>query len=192
VLGVIAGEEGQLNVNPRQLGLGPVSVQAVAVAGASARDRVAAAPVSLMIEASKPLSPLKDPPKKLAPGLLLKLPDGKVSPVQETRDPAWLALAGIGPSQPFVMQGFFEVSATDVYQFQLWHHAELKLNVDGVSLYSSEEGSFTQKFVPTALAAGVHRLSVSGRSGTEVKLRILFGGPGALSLDGKNFRHVAR
>ncbi len=191
-LGVIAGEEGQLSVNPRLLGLGPVSLQAVAVAGASARDRVVPPPVSLVIEAPKPLGPLKDPPKRLAPGLLLKLPDGKVTPVQETRDPAWLALAGIGPNQPFVGQAFFEVSLTDVYQFQLWHHGELKLSVDGVPLYSSEQGSFTQQVVPTALAAGVHRLSVTGRSGADVKLRILFGGPGALSLDGKSFRHQAR
>ncbi len=192
VLGVIAGESGELSVNPRLLGLGPVSLQAVAVAGASARDRVVPPPVSLVVEAPKPLGPLKEPPKKLAPGLLLKLPDGKVSPVQETLDPAWLALAGIGPNQPFVGQAFFDVSVTDVYQFQVWHYGELKLSIDGVLLYSSEQGGFTQKFVPTALAAGVHRLSISGRSGTDVKLRILFGGPGALSLNGKTFRHQAR
>jgi hypothetical protein len=39
------------------------------------------------------------------------------------------------------------------------------------------------------LAPGRHRLSFSGRTASNVKLRILFGGPGSLSLDGKRFRH---
>ena len=43
-----------------------------------------------------------------------------------------------------------------------------------------------------ALAKGLHRLSVSGRTAANTRLRILFGGPGALSLNGRTFRHPPR
>jgi hypothetical protein len=79
-----------------------------------------------------------------------------------------------------------------VYQFQLWHYGQLKLVVDGFSVYDGQQGNFQQKFVPLALAAGRHRLTLTGRTASDVKLRILFGGPGAVSLSGKTFRHQTR
>ena len=45
------------------------------------------------------------------------------------------------------------------------------------------------KFAPVALARGQHRLSVSGTSASDIKLRLLFGGPGSLSLSSSTFRH---
>jgi hypothetical protein len=110
--------------------------------------------------------------------------------VDETRDPAWLTLHGVRADQPFLLQGFFDADKDDVYQFQLWHYGELKLSVDGKTLYNASKGDYTQKFVPVALAKGMHRLTVSGRTGSEVKLRILFGGPGALSLGRDRFVHA--
>jgi hypothetical protein len=35
----------------------------------------------------------------------------------------------------------------------------------------------------------MHRLTVTGRTGKDARLRILFGGPGAAPLDGQRFRH---
>jgi uncharacterized protein (TIGR03790 family) len=191
-LGVITGEEGDLAVDPRTLGLGPVSIQALAVGTPGTRERVVSAPAQIAIEPAKAIPPLAGAPQKLGAGFAFKLPSGKIVTVQDTRDPAWPALLGLEQNQPFVGQAYFDVATEDVYQFQVWHYGQLKLNVDGVSLYDGQQGNFRQKFLPVALAAGRHRLSFSGRAGSEVRLRILFGGPGALSLNGKTFRHQTR
>jgi hypothetical protein len=121
---------------------------------------------------------------------VLKLPNNKVVPIQETLDPNWLSVAGMESEEPFLLQGYFDVPSEDVYQFQLWHDGELKLSVNGTVLYEAQRANGSQKFVPVALAAGTHRLSVSGRTGADLKLRILFGGPGSLSVSGKDFRHA--
>jgi uncharacterized protein (TIGR03790 family) len=191
VLGRIVGDQGQLKVNPRVLGLGPVGLQAIALAGTAYRDRVIPPPVSLTVESAPPLPAL--PRQKLAAGMMLQLADKQVVPVQETTDPGWLALAGVGPNQPYAFQGYFEVDSQDVYQFQLWHEGALALAVDGRVLYSVKEGNYdTLRYVPVALAKGQHRLTVSGRTAANTRLRILFGGPGALSLNGRDFGHPAR
>ncbi|MEX0679249.1 MAG: TIGR03790 family protein [Pirellulales bacterium] len=190
VLGRIDGAQGQLKLNPRALGLGPVSLQAIAFAGRGNRDRVVPPPVNLTVESAPPL-PALAPQPDLAAGLVLQLADKRVVPIQETKDPGWLAVAGVGPNQPYIFQGTFDASADEVYQFQLWHTGALSLAVDDKALYSGN-GNYTQTFVPVALAKGLHRLTVRGQTGTDTKLRILFGGPGALSLNGREFRHPRR
>lgn len=192
ILGEIAGQDGQVSINPRVLGTGPVSLQALVVSAEGARGYTSSRLLNLVVQPPTPLVPLKDPPQKLAPGLALKLPGDKVVNVEQTRDPDWLAVAGMNRKQPFLVQGFFDIATEDLYQFQLWHYGDLKLTVDNTVLYPSQQGNYTQKFVPVALAAGKHRLTVSGTTGGSVKLRILFGGPGSLSLSGTAFQHEVR
>ncbi len=192
LLGAINGESGQLKVEPRLLGLGPVGLQAIAVFGNGYRDRVVPAPVELQVESAPPLAALSRPTKELAAGLLLRLPNNEVVPVQNTKDPSWIATVGVGPNEPFVFQGYFQVPASQVYQFQLWHYGSLELSVDDQKLYSGTDGKYLQQFVPVSLAVGLHRVTVSGRTGGNSRLRILFGGPGARSLDGRRFQHPKR
>ncbi len=189
-LGRIDGEEGEATINPRQLGLGPVTLSAVGMADKPQPARVFSAPIALVVEGPKPLPAIKDVPAKLSPGLALKLPNDKVEVVQSTRDVTWLATAGLGPDQAFLVQGFFDVGSEQVYQFQLWHRGDLKLSVDGVALYSKTGGDYTQKFLPVALAKGMHRLTMTGKTASNSDCRILIGGPGAQSLDGHMFRHA--
>ncbi len=174
------------------LGLGPVSLQAIAVFGTGYRDRVIPAPVQLDVESAVPLAAISRPADDLAPGLLLRLPNNEIVPVQSTKDPQWINLAGVGPKEPFVFQAYFRVPAEEVYQFQLWHRGSLELSVDGQKLYTGRDGKYDQQFVPMSLAEGLHRVTVSGRTGSKSELRILFGGPGATSLDGQQFQHPKR
>lgn len=192
LLGTIAGEEGEVTVNPKLMGLGPVAIHAMASRANSARERVVPIPIALTVEQPSPLPALKDAPQKLAPGLVVRLGESKVVPVQDTRDPAWLSIAGLDGNQPFTAQAFFDVPDDDMYQFQVWHYGELRLSVDGVSLYDDKQGNYTLKYLPVALAKGRHRVAFSGKVTSNVKLRILFGGPGALSLNGKTFKHQTR
>ena len=194
VLGKISGASGEVQIDPRILGTGPVMLQATGsageVLGAAPDQRVWSPPVRLTIEPSPPLPPLANPPANLRRGLALKLADGKVVPVQDTSESAWLTLAGVRAEQPYVLQGFFDVPDEDVYQFQVFHSGDAKLSIDGHTVYDGQQGDNTQKFVPINLAAGLHRLTVSGKAGGDMKLRILFGGPGAYALGGRSFRHA--
>ena len=195
LLGTIAGAEGQLKVDPRVLGLGPVDLQAVGLFGSGPLERVVPPPVRVTVNPAQPLPAQPRPKQSMLPGMTLKLANERLVPVQDTRDPAWLAANGVGPDQPYAFEGYFTVAGDAarhidlVHQFQVAHYGDLQLAVDGQALYRGREGKFELKLVPVALAPGLHRLTVVGKSGTDVKLRILFGGPGALSLNGRDFQH---
>ncbi len=62
----ITGFEGEALINPRQLGLGPVSLSVVATpTKGDLRHRVASPPIRLTIEPPKPLAAVKNVPSKL-------------------------------------------------------------------------------------------------------------------------------
>ncbi len=189
LLGTIQGERGAVQVDPRALGLGRVELQAIAIDGTTSRDRITPPPVVLDVQPAAPLPSLSGSAAELLPGMMLRLANKRLVPIQETQEPTWLASNGVGTDQPFVFQGFFDVPTDDVYQFQLWHYGSLELQIDSAPLYRSREGKYEQRFAPVNLAAGMHRLTVSGHTGKEARLRILFGGPGAAPLDGQRFRH---
>ncbi len=189
LLGQVTGEQGQVKLNPAVLGLGPVGLQAVAVSGTAYRDRVTPAPVEITVEPPAPLPAVTPPRGELVPGLLLRLANNRIVPIQTTADPGWLGVAGVGANEPFIFQGYFDVDDTEVHQFQLWHNGSVKLQVDGKTLYNVNDGKYQPRYIPVNLAKGLHRLTVSGRSGVGSKLRILFGGPGSVSLNGQRFRH---
>ncbi|HEX3727861.1 MAG TPA: hypothetical protein VHV08_16530, partial [Pirellulales bacterium] len=190
LLGRVSASEGQVEINPRRFGLGPVMLQAFGVSGSGPRNRVAATPVRITVEPGKPLPPIAETAKNLAHGLLLKLANGKTVPIQDTFNPAWLVGSGVEANQPFSLTGIFDVPTADVYQFELWHLGDLKLAVDSTVLYNGTKGDYSQKFIPLSLAPGRHRLSIVGRTADDPRLRILFGGPGAVSLAGTAFRHA--
>ncbi len=149
-------------------------------------------PVRLTVQAATPLPAQPAPRDSLLPGLVLKLANQRIVPVQDTRDQGWLVANGVGPDQPYVFQAYFEVPDQAVYQFQLWHFGQLQLAVDGRTLFRGNDGKYEQKFVPVSLAAGLHRLTVAGKAGQDVRLRILFGGRGTQSLSGQIFKHPKR
>ncbi len=86
----------------------------------------------------------------------------------------------------------FEVADTDTYQFQVWHDGQLKITVDGRVLYNSKSGDEREQFLPVALAKGLHRLKLVGVAGSNVRMRIAFGGEGTWTLSGEKFRHLGR
>lgn len=189
LLGTIEGERGAVKIDPRMLGLGPTQVQAIAVTGTSSRDRVIPPPVAIEVQPAAALPAVPGSTRDMLPGMMLRLANDRVVPVQDTTEQTWLSSAGVGSEQPFVFQGFFDVPTEEVYQFQIWNYGELELQVDGTPIFRSKNGKYEQKFAPVNLAAGMHRLTVSGRTAKTVHLRILFGGPGAAPLEGQRFRH---
>jgi hypothetical protein len=125
-------------------------------------------------------------------------------PVQETRSADWLQKAGVKPGEAFGMEGYFdvpppaqdtvaasaaEVAAESVYQFQIRYTGNLKLAVDQRLLHEGSDGDHRQIFLPVALAPGLHRLRISAKGASDLKLQLRYGGRGTQSLDGERFRH---
>ncbi len=190
-VGTLAGEEGEVTIDTRRLGMGPVTLCAFGISSGGTRKEIAAAPLEVSIEPATPLAGLKEPDfDKLARGLEIKLADGKIAIAQETRDPNWLATAGVKPNEAFELSGYFQVVGDDTYQFQVQHRGELEIAVDDRPFYSEQMGTYTQKYLPVRLSNGLHHVKVSGKSGGQVQLRLLFGGPGSRSLTGAAFRHA--
>jgi hypothetical protein len=191
ILGRADGEEARVTINPRVLGTGPVTLQAFGLTRGESSASVRSRPIELTIDANRPLPAWRLPRgATLVRGLQLRLASGKTIPIQETLSPNWLTAAGAKAGEAIELEGIFDVAKIDTYQFQLWHDGELKLAVDGRTLYEGKPTRGRERFVPVALAEGLHRLKVAGVAGPDARLLILFGGPGTLSLDGARFRHT--
>ena len=191
LIGKLDQAEGQVEVDPRLFGTGPITLRAVGLSRSGATDFVYARPIDLQVQAARPLAALKKPdPAKLQTGILLKLPGGRTKTVQETNRPEWLSEAGVKPNDAFEIQSYFSAPKEDVYQFQVFTAGELKLSVDGVMLLQIPAGKFRERFAPVALAAGQHYLKINGRAADPAMLRVLFGGRGSKSLDAARFSHI--
>lgn len=166
LIGKLDQAEGQIEVDPRLFGTGPVALRAIGLSRGGAADYVHSSPLELEIQAAKPLPGLTKPdPGRLQKGLLLKLASGRSTQVQETINPNWLAQAGVKPGERFELEGYFSVSKRDIYQFQVWHTGELKMSVDGTTIFEGAAGKYRERFAPVALGANLHRLKITGRGG---------------------------
>ena len=191
MLATIQGAEGEVGIDSRRLGLGPVQLQVVGIVGdAKTGERVVGAPIDLTVVAPAALPGL--PPKAethWAPGLQVTGEGDKPVLVESTLPGDWLAKAGIKDGQKFAMSGTFDVATTDTCQLQLATDCDVSVSVDGGALdFAPGDG---WRMVPVALAAGMHRLDVQGTAHGKLKLGLRFGGPGALSVGAPRFRHVA-
>ena len=151
LLGKLSQSEGQIEVNPKLFGTGHVSLRAIGLSRKGATDFVHSRPVELDVHSTRPLPALKQPEfAKLQNGLLLKLASGRSVPVEESFSADWLDEAGVKPGGNFELDGYFQVPRTEIYQFQVWHTGQLKLAIDGQTIYEGSEGNYRQRFAPVA------------------------------------------
>ena len=139
VLGRANGPEAQLKINPRAgnrtgdaASVG-TSRRRIVGRSAVATDRVSDS--SQRAAAGLAVAARRD----AAAGNATSPGRGQGDPIHETLKPTWLADAGTKPGQAFELDGVFDVAATDTYQFQLWHDGDVKLAVDGRTLYEGKE-----------------------------------------------------
>jgi hypothetical protein len=97
-----------------------------------------------------------------------------------------LAEAKVKPGAAFTIAGCVEAPAQDVYQFQVWYDGKLSISMDGQLLPLPEGKGW--RFVPLALAKGMHRFAIEGVANDSLEIDIRFGGPGSRSLGDKNCR----
>lgn len=186
-LGLIAASAGKMKLDPRQLGLGPVALRAVALA-ADKTEYATSAPLALDVGPGAPLpASAPEPPAGLVLGICVVNAAGARQVVTTTAPHKWLEDAGVGGNEDYQIEAWFKVDAADVYQFQARHSGDLDLQVDGASLFSGKSKFDKVAMIPAVLAPGAHRLTIRGHSGGEARLDIRFGGPGALMLPGSRF-----
>lgn len=207
-IGKLQGGKGTVDVDPRKLGTGPVTISANAFTETKPPRFVQSPSLHVEIEPPPPLPPIPLPAgAQLVRGLRLKTASGASTPVQETRSSDWLQKAGVKPGESFGVEGYFDVpapardtvaalaedvAAQGVYQFQIRYTGALKLAVDGRLLHEGTDGNDRQIFLPVALAPGLHRLRISARPGNDLKLQIRYGGAGTRSLDGERFKQLIK
>jgi hypothetical protein len=188
-VGSIDGDRGELVLDPQVLGLGPVSLQAVAIGSGEEAPFAFSAPVDLEI---LPPVPLPDQGglarSATAEGVAVTLANGSSSRAASTEVKDWLASAGVERRQPFEINGYFEIDAETVYQFQTQFAGRLVIAVDGVPLLEEtvEEQSF--RYVPVALEAGWHSFTLQATLDDLREFRIDFGDAGVYPLSKAGFR----
>ncbi len=196
----IVGPEGAASIPAVRLGLGRVRLQPVAVLkgpdkaplaretgeGQGVREYLGK-PLEVTVTPPTPLPAIKQRPPQLVPGLELRSA-GRSVVIERAKDGDWLAKA-VKPGQDFLLEGYFDVPADDVYQFQLRASMAVELSVDG-RVFPSSDSNRPLQYFPVSLAAGTHRLSIKGRGAEKATLDLYFGGPGAPGVGADRFRHA--
>lgn len=189
----IEAASGDKDIDSRVFGMGPLRVQAVSL-DSSGRALAISAPLELTVEPADPLRG-ESPPSgaQTFPGLALTLASGRRVPVDDTIPYDWLKRAGVGEDETYKLSGYVNVAAKDVYQFAFGYMGQLSIAVDGHLVYKGnvpEQASVPWFYVPVTLAAGTHRVEIVGQGGKYRRLEMRFGGPGALLIGKRNFRHA--
>lgn len=184
------GEVAEFTFDPKILGLGPVTLQAAAIAPAGQSNRVSS-PLEFEILPNEPLASYQIPGGALfKPGMLLTQEQGEPRPVFATVPEKWLTELGITPNEVFAMTGFFTVDRDCEFQFQLRHAMQVAVLVDDRPLYEAKNGERVTDYIPIALKSGLHKLEIRGRAGEDIRLDIRYGYAGLRNLRPSALTHI--
>jgi len=191
-LGSFPGEKCTLDVDTSVLGLGPITIWAVAQNPAEPKRFVPSQPVRIEVQPPAALPAMATPEgANFTPGLLLTLASGAKSSVPDTLPPNWLAARGVQPNQKYRLEGYFDANWADLYQFQTGFVGNITLKVDDQVLYTGTSTSVSPlHMVPVSLAKGLHHLVVEGESGANAALELRFGNIGTWRVGKDVFRHL--
>ena len=181
-----AAAKGTFQIDPLTLGSGAVSLFAVGILNGK---QVRSQPVTLEIIPPEALPAThKAMPENAAEGLRLKH-KVKTAIIADTHSAKWLEEQKLPVGSEFELTGLFEVTADDIYQFQINTNCSAVIAVDGVELKSSGEAGWN--YLPIHLQKGVHTFLLKGKTlSGQPRLRVCFGGEGTYSLTGKTFQHL--
>ncbi|MBS0209689.1 MAG: hypothetical protein JSS27_12135 [Planctomycetes bacterium] len=188
----VAGEAGELNLDPLVFGMGPVRLQAVAIGHLAPDVQIVSKPLDLYVE---PMPPIHgqgiDADEPLLPGFVLETSDGRKQIIHQVANEHWLREAGAKPGETYTIVGLIETPAADVHQFQLRHGGRLAISVDGQTVYDAESEPDALRMAPVNLARGRHQVRLVGKAGAPARLELAFGAAGIRPLNGLWLRHFA-
>ena len=210
ILATVEGERGELGIDSRRLGLGPVRILAVAhlppegkvrpsdfakasrhVALTGGRvtpgKQIAAAPVAVEIVPPPPLPPATDvpPAEERVKGLCLRIDGGDPIHIEDAGRGDFLAKAGLKKGHAFTLEGYTDAAEAGLFQFQVRADDKVTIMVDGRTLDAIEPGGWA--FLPVHLAKGTHHVRVTGTFKGRPRLDLHFGRRGTRPVGAKDF-----
>ncbi len=192
------GESGTVTLEPEELGLGPVTLEALALGSGGPSSHVLTTPLEIDVYPGEPLPGFK-PPRDKSPGWVFESDSGVRSVVRDFSSGDWLGDAGGKLDEGFRIRGALSITAQDVYQFNLQHRGHLILKVDDQVVLESDsakKGGSEMNIVPVNLAAGSHQVELSLSPTPQTRLNLQFGpqtgfnGAGVRSIRGRQFWHT--
>jgi hypothetical protein len=187
MLARIEQAEGQFSLDTRRLGLGQARLGAVAFLGDGKEPAAVSSLVIARVAEPPALEAIRAPEGvEWAKGISVKAADRPARMAEDSAALNWLQDLGVQPGEPIELEGYVDVQADDLYQFQFRSPRRVQMKVDDTTVCSSDNEHW--KFVPVVLNSGTHRLhvTVSGDGPPQMSLR--FGGPGATSIGARQFR----
>jgi hypothetical protein len=192
LLGSVDGPEGELKIDTRQLGMGPVRLQAGTLIEGKP---VFSEPVVIRVEPRDPEPAPRDVPAgQLKPGIALSIGTGPIQVVAETKPANWLADLKPAAGQTLKLEGYVQAAVADLHQFQFRGNAIHELRLNGRVLWqadSAQSGAVKWTMVPVNLEAGYHRLEIRGEVSASPTLEVRFGCQGCFSLGQGNVQYKA-
>ena len=184
---------GNIDIDSRILGHGPVRLRAVATEGDRTESLAISEPLELVIAPSPLLPAQKTPAGRLHAGLEFQLVGGRKLAIEDTSPLDWLMTAGAKGGSNYKLSGLLEVPADDTYQLQFTHGGPISIHVDGQKYYEGnvpDSAASTWHYLPLALARGWHRIEINGQTSATPRLELNFGGPGAWPAGARQFKHA--
>nr|MCU0874252.1 hypothetical protein [Pirellulaceae bacterium] len=187
MLARIEQAEGQFSLDTLRLGLGQARLGAVAFLGDGKEPAAVSSLVIARVAEPPALEAIRAPEGvEWAKGISVKAADRPARMAEDSAALNWLQDLGVQPGEPIELEGYVDVQADDLYQFQFRSPRRVQMKVDDTTVCSSDNEHW--KFVPVVLNSGTHRwhVTVSGDGPPQMSLR--FGGPGATSIGARQFR----
>ncbi len=195
-IGHIQSEQGTVEIDPIELGVGPVVLEGLALGSGGPRQHALAVPLQIEVAPGDPIVGSLPAGRKRNGWQLSTASTSTV--VEDLSKGGWLKAAGASPDESADLVGYLDVPVRDVYQFHVKHRGRLTLEVDGTEILEAEEAAGgVLRIVPAFLERGPHRVAVHVDPAPEVALDLRFGsqeghrGPGVKSIRGEQFWHVA-
>lgn len=192
------GASGTVSVDPKSLGLGPVTLEALALGSGGPSSHVLARPLQIEVYPGEPL-PGFEPPRNKSPGWVFESDSGARGVVNDFSSGDWIKKAGGGTNEGFRLRGALTITTQDVYQFHFQHRGHLTLKVDDRLLLDSDSAQKDQRgmnIVPVNLATGSHQVEIKLSPTPQTRLKMQFGpqtgfnGAGVRSIRGRQFWHT--
>ncbi len=184
VIAKLTGSKGVIQVPCSNLGLGRVELEPIA---RTANGAIHGPPFILNIEATVLRPSSQEISGNLAPGLALTFDGGPPLTVKDTIAPNWLSNLVKGPSQHFVLSGFFDSAKKDLYQIQMRTNTGAAVKIDGHRVLGANNES--QLFAPALLNPGRHRIEILGIASPGAFMDIRMGVNGVQHLAEGQFKH---
>jgi len=190
-LATLQRNEGEFTLDPRTLGRGPVTLEAVAIGKAGTSGNLISDGIEIDVEPNDP-APTYAVPAGAAfrPGMILVTGAGKQRIVTSMAEPDWLEALGVAAGDTFRQTGFFTVDEDGVYQFRLTHNLDVALAVDDGPIGRFERMTSENDYAAVALRRGLHKIELQVTTRAEPRLDVRFGLRGTKRLQPMSMTHV--